>query len=122
MSAEFSTTGRTNLARVLGIVGGILGVAAGFIAMLMGGAGVLLAAETESVIWLGSIGAVLGAVGIFGGSIATSNTSMAIALLIIAGLGGFVAVSLFWLLPGALLLVAALMAWSVYTKRGPARV
>lgn len=122
MSAELETKGRTRLARILGILGGVLGIAAGFIAIFVGGAGMLLAAQMESVLWLGSIGAVLGAVGIFGGSIATSNPPLAIALMIIAGLGGFVAVSLFWLLPGALLLIGALMAWSAQTKRGPARL
>lgn len=122
MNAELETEGKTRLAQVLGIVGGVLGIAAGFVAMLVGGAGLLLAADTASVIWLGSLGAVLGAVGIFGASITKSNPAMAIALMIVAGLGGFVAVSIFWLLPGVLLLVGALVEWNAQSKRGPARV
>lgn len=122
METELQDKGKTNLAKILGIIGGIVGVIAGFAAAIVGGAGVLLAADMGVVIWLGAIGVVLGAIGVFGATVAESNPRMSMALMLVAGLGGFVAVSLFWLLPGLLLIVAAIVEWTAFSKRRRVRL
>ena len=103
---------KSNAALTLSILGAVVGVGAGILVMLVGGAGLLFAAEALRVVWLGAIAIVLSLLGIVGGGLTSDNPELATILLVIVGLGGFVALSVFWLLPGALFLIGAYAAWS----------
>lgn len=123
MASNFEQTGKTATAAALGIAGGALGIIAGLIAMIFGGAGVLLFEGGSQIMWLSALGVILGIAGIVGGAMTRSNPEMATFIMAITGFGGFVAISLFWILPGALLIIGAVIAWSARpTKQAaPAR-
>ena len=102
-------------ALVLGIVGGVFGILAGLLAMLVGGIGSAFEAEgSGSVVGLGFAAILLGVLGIIGGALSNRSPGKAGIVQAIAGLAGFIAISLFWVLSGVLLLLGALMAFLGY--------
>lgn len=108
-----STSGKQTAALVLGIIGGIFGIIAAFIAMFVGGLGAAFGAEGgETVVGLGFAAVFIGVAAIVGGAMAKSKPKAAFWLLLITGIGGFIAVSAAWLLSGPLLLIGALLARS----------
>ncbi len=117
MTERLEEEGKSATAMILGITGGILGVIAGIMAILIGGAGMLLLGEPTGVAWLGATGIVFGLIGVAGGSMARTNPLPAGILMAIAGVGGFIVVSLFWILPGGLLLIGSLVAWNLKQGR-----
>lgn len=111
--AGTSSSGGSTAALVLGIVGGIIGIIAAFIAMFFGGLGAAFGADGgETVIGLGFAAVFIGVAAIVGGALAKSKPKAAFWLLLLTGLGGFVAVSAAWLISGPLLLIGALLARS----------
>jgi hypothetical protein len=99
-------------ALVLGLIGGIIGLFAGGFAIVVGGVGTAIQTDRAgTVVVLGFIALALAIVGIVGGALAQAKPRMAALLMLIAGIGGFIAVSVFWIVSGPLLLVGALLAF-----------
>jgi hypothetical protein len=97
---------------VLGITGGVFGILAGLLAMMVGGIGSAFEAEgAGSIAGLGFAAILLGVLGIIGGALSHRSPGKASLLQALAGVFGFIAVSLFWVLAGVLLLVGALIAF-----------
>jgi hypothetical protein len=108
-----SASGKQTAALVLGIIGGIFGIIAAFIAMFVGGLGAAFGADGgETVIGLGFAAVFIGVAAIVGGAMAKSKPKAAFWLLLLSGIGGFIAVSAAWLLSGPLLLIGAFLARS----------
>ena len=96
---------------VFGIVGGVFGILAGLFAILVGGIGGAFEAKDSALVaGLGFAACLLGACGIVGGALAPRYPIVSGILQAGVGLMGFVAVSLFWVLAGVLLLVGAALA------------
>lgn len=100
-----------NTARILGIVGGILGVIAAIIILVAGGTGEFfglpLSGFVTSLGWLALVFSVLG---IIGGALAISQPGWAGVLMIIAAIGGFVFATLLYIPAGVLLLIGGILA------------
>jgi hypothetical protein len=60
---------------------------------------------------LGFIALGLAIVGIVGGALAQAKPRVAALLMLIAGIGGFIAVSAFWIVSGLLLIIGAVLAF-----------
>lgn len=104
--------GKTKVALGLGIIGGVLGVVAGLFVMLLGGAGMLLAPEGGgAVAGLGAAAVGLGIAGAVGGAVTEDAPEVAAVVMGVAAIGGFFAATVFWLLPGVLLIAGAVFAW-----------
>lgn len=103
-------------ALVLGIIGGIIGLFAGGAALAIGGLGSAAGAEGAGTVVGGGMGALLLSVlGIVGGALAMAKPRLGGALMLVAAIGGFIAVSLAYLVAGPLLLVGGLLG--VFAKR-----
>lgn len=101
-----AAVGGPTAALVLGLVGGLLGLAISTI-VLVGG----LLTEDSTLAVLAAVAVGLSIMGIIGGAIAGANPRVATILLLVSGIGGFVAASLFWLIPGVLFTIGGVMAW-----------
>ena len=99
-------------ALVLGLIGGIIGLFAGGFAIVVGGIGTAVQTNRAgTVVVLGFIALGLAIVGIVGGALAQAKPRVAAILMLIAGIGGFIAVSLFWIVSGLLLIIGAVLAF-----------
>lgn len=108
-------------ALILGIVGGVFGIIAGIFAMTVGGIGAAFQAEGAGTITgLGFAAILLSVLGIAGGGVALRYPRASALLQLIAGLGGFIAVSWFWIPAGVCLLVGALLSFLGRRPAGPA--
>ncbi|AJG57949.1 membrane protein [Bacillus thuringiensis] len=95
---------------VLGLIGGIFGVLCSFIPLLIGGMGAALEAEgANEIIGLGWGAVFLSILGIVGAAMVKSKAKAAGIMMTIAAIGGFICISVVYLLPGILLLIAGLM-------------
>ena len=117
MGSILQEKGKSTVALSLGIAGAILGIAAGVLAMLIGGAGLLFTTDAAEILWLGMVAVILGITGGVGGLTAKSNPRLSTVVMGIAGIGGFFAVTIFWIIPGVLFLLGAYIAWSSHTRR-----
>lgn len=100
-------------ALVLGIIGGVFGILAGLFALTVGGAAAGLEAKGGGeVAGLGFVAVLLGVMGVVGGAVANNHPRAAAALQLIAGIGGFIAVSLFWVLAGILLILGGIFGFA----------
>ncbi|MFN3335903.1 MAG: hypothetical protein ACK42I_00175 [Thermomicrobium sp.] len=98
-------------ALVFGILGGLVGLVAAFLALGIGGLAAAFAAEGAGTVIGGGLGAVLfAALGIVGGALALSRPGVSAILQLIAALGGLVAIWLFWIPSAALFGLGALTA------------
>lgn len=106
---------------VLGLLGGIFGFFGGIAGLLIGGVsdgledagyGSTAAGQTsgETIVGLGWLAIVLSVVAIVAAAMVRSRPKLSGWLLLIAGVGGLISVSFFYLLPAALLIPAGLMA------------
>lgn len=96
---------------VFGIIGGVTGILAGLFALVVGGLGAAFEANDSGlVLGLGLGACLLGVCGIVGGALAPRYPIISAILQAGVGLMGFIAVSLFWVLSGILLLVGAILA------------
>jgi hypothetical protein len=100
-------------ATVLGILGGGLGALAGLVVLLIAGLGGGADAAVS-----GLAGLTFGMLGITGGAITRNAPRAALWCLAIACIGGAVAVQVWWLPAGPLLLLGAVLAWRVTVMRG----
>jgi hypothetical protein len=99
-------------AMVLGITGGVFGILSGFLAMFIGGVGTAFGLDQSGMVFvLGMAAIVISVIGIIGGALAGRNPLAAAVLIGFAGVTGFLAISLFWILAGLMLLPGALLAW-----------
>lgn len=106
-------------ALVLGIIGGIIGLFAAVFALGVGGIGSAFETEGAStVVGLGWSALLLSILGIIGGALALAKPRFAALLMLVAGIGGFISVSLFYIIAGPLLLVGSLLAFLGRSPRG----
>lgn len=81
-------------ALILGILGGIAGIVGSVIAFLLGGAGAVFGAEwADSIIGRSGIAMILSILGMVGGGLASARPRTAGILMLIAGIGGPIAIS-----------------------------
>jgi len=95
---------------VLGLVGGILGIISGISAMTIGGIGTTFNVVGSDVGSLGISAMILSTIGIIGAVIVNSKTKTGGWFMVIAAVGGVISVSIFYILPGVLLITGGLMA------------
>jgi len=94
---------------VLGLIGGIFGIISGVIALMIGGLGSALGGAST----VGSLGVwaiVLSILGIVGASIVSSKSRLGGIFMTVAAIGGTICISMFYILPGILLIISGLMA------------
>ena len=94
---------------VLGIIGGVLGLIMGTIALFVGGINSAFGGG-ETVVGLGFAALLLSVLGIVGAAFVNSKTKVAGWFMLIAGIGGFISISLFYLVPGIMFIIGGLMA------------
>jgi hypothetical protein len=95
---------------VLGLIGGIFGVIFAFIVLMIGGMGAAFGAEgANTIIGLGWGAVGLSILGIVGSVMVRSKAKVGGIMMTIAAIGGFICISIFYLLPGVLLLIGGLM-------------
>ncbi|CAM4365209.1 DUF4064 domain-containing protein [Bacillus albus] len=95
---------------VLGLIGGIFGILCAFIALFIGGLGSALEADgANTVIGLGWGAVALSVLGIIGSVMVRSKAKVGGIMMTVAAIGGFICISLIYLLPGVLLLIGGLM-------------
>ncbi len=103
---------------VLGIIGGVFGIIAGLLAMTIGGVGVAFeASDAGTMTGLGFAAVFIGVLSIVGGAVAPRYQKAAAIIQLIACIAGFIAVSLFWIFSGILLLIGAGLAF--FGRRTP---
>lgn len=95
---------------VLGLIGGFFGILCAFIALFIGGLGSALEADgANTVIGLGWGAVGLSVLGIVGSVMVRSKAKVGGIMMTVAAIGGFICISLIYLLPGVLLLIGGLM-------------
>ncbi|GAB6466590.1 DUF4064 domain-containing protein [Bacillus paranthracis] len=95
---------------VLGLIGGIFGIICAFVALLIGGMGAAFEAEgANTIIGLGWGAVGLSILGIVGSVMVRGKAKAGGIMMTIAAIGGFICISIFFLLPGVLLLIGGLM-------------
>jgi hypothetical protein len=105
---------------ILGIIGGIIGLFAAGFALGIGAIGTATGAQgSDTVTGLGWAALALSVVGIVGGALALAKPRLAAVLMLIAGIGGFIAISLAYVVSGPLLIIGALLAFLGRAKRHP---
>ncbi|AEA14268.1 MULTISPECIES: DUF4064 domain-containing protein [Bacillus] len=95
---------------VLGLIGGIFGIICAFVALLIGGMGAAFEADgANTVIGLGWGAVALSILGIVGSVMVRSKAKVGGIMMTVAAIGGFICISIIYLLPGVLLLIGGLM-------------
>lgn len=97
---------------ILGVIGGIFGILFGIFAITVAGIGSIFGASDASLVFnLGFAAVLLGILGIVGGAVTNKNKKMAGGLMLATGLLGFIAISMFWTIPGLLLLIGGILTF-----------
>ena len=95
---------------VLGLLGGIFGFLGAIIALFIGGVDAAISNSGEStIIGLGWAAIFLSILGIVGSALVKGKPKLGGILMIISAIGGVISISLFYLLPFVLLMIAGLM-------------
>ena len=95
---------------VLGLIGGIFGIICAFGALMIGGMGAAFEADgANTVIGLGWGAVALSILGIVGSVMVRSKAKVGGIMMTVAAIGGFICISIIYLLPGVLLLIGGLM-------------
>ena len=95
---------------ILGILGGLGGLLGSLFAVSIGGLGAAFQAEgAQEVVGLGGAAFVFAIIGIVGGALAMAKPKIAGWLLIIAAIGGLIAVSMAWIMAFPLLLIGGII-------------
>lgn len=98
-------------AMVLGIVGGVVGIFASFLALIVGGvASAMHSSGGGEVVGLGYAAFFVSVVAIVGGALAAKKPVAASVVMFITCIAGFICISAAWLLSGPLLLIGAILA------------
>ncbi|GAW28947.1 DUF4064 domain-containing protein [Carboxydocella sp. ULO1] len=96
---------------ILGLLGGILGLIASFIALFIGGVGSAFNAQgAGTVVSLGWSAALLSILAIVGSVMVKSKPKTAGIMFLIASIGGVISISAFYIIPGILIFIAGIMA------------
>lgn len=96
---------------ILAVLGSIFGLEVALFLLLFGSLGpVFGVAEISPAVGLGRTTIYLAIIGIIGGVIANQNPKVAGILMILSGIGGFMAVSLAYIVAGPLLIIAGILA------------
>lgn len=104
-------------ALVLGIAGGLLGLFDSVQTLARDGSAALGGPQGTALTGRGGLGVVLAFLAIGGGVIAIARPRLAAMALLIAGLGGLLAVGGFYLMASPLLFVGALLAFLARSSR-----
>lgn len=105
-------------ALILGILGGLFGIGGAVLAILAGGVGAAFGAEeAETVVGLGLAALALSIVGIIGSALALAKPRAAAALMLVTGIGGFIAISFAFVIGGTLLIAGSVLAFFGRTKK-----
>lgn len=97
-------------ALILGIIGGIFGLIGSAFAMFVGGLAESFAGDPDNIIGLSLIALLLSVSGIVGGSIARVNPKIAGIIMLISGIGGFICISMGYIIAGPLLILGGIFA------------
>ena len=103
-------------ALILGILGGLAGLMAAVLVLGVGGFFASLettgfdAEGTSQIIGLGWAAIPIAILGIVGGSISIAKPKIAGILMLISGVGGFIAISAGWIIAGILLIIGGILA------------
>jgi hypothetical protein len=107
----------------LGLIGGITGILAALIALIIAGIGDAFEMEGAGEIsTLGWFAVLAGVVGIAGSIVVKFHAKVGGILMLVAGVGGAIAISMFWILSGILLIAGGLVGVIRKTKPVPAAV
>ncbi|MGA9351383.1 MAG: DUF4064 domain-containing protein [Anaerolineae bacterium] len=111
LEKEEKGSGLRTGAMVLGIIGGLAGIAGAFFALFVGGLGTAFGAEeARTAVSLGCAAIPLSLLGIVGGAIAKAKPTAAGILMLISGIGGFIAIFMGYIIAGPLLVVGGILA------------
>ncbi|NGZ73906.1 DUF4064 domain-containing protein [Saccharibacillus alkalitolerans] len=100
----------------MGLVGGIFGIIAAIVAMLIGGVDAAFSESGTSQITGLAVSALLFSIlGIIGSAFSKSKPKLAGWLMLISGIAGFISISMFYILSGVLLIVAGFMG--IFSKK-----
>lgn len=103
----------------MGLIAGIFGILAAVLAMLIGGIGSAFhASGAHQIVSLALSAMLLSILGIIGASIAKNRPKLAGLFMLIAGVGGFISISLFYIISGILFIVAGLIGVFTRKKKG----
>jgi hypothetical protein len=94
---------------VLGILGGLIGIPFGIFAMVFGGIDSAMGGSS-TIIGLGFAAILFSVLGIIGGAFVKSKRKLGGWFMTFAAIGGFVSISLFYIVPGLLLISGGLLA------------
>ncbi len=99
-------------AKILGIVGGVLGIVMSILVLIVGGIGSAANANWGGLVVIAGLLALgLSVLGIIGGVLVDTNPTTGALLLGIAGVGGFICIQWGFILSGPFLLVGAVLAY-----------
>ncbi|GAA1777319.1 hypothetical protein [Streptomonospora arabica] len=99
-------------AMILGGIGVVIGLIGGFGALLVGGLGSTFEnGGPGNFVGLAFTAGFIGVAAVIGGALVRGASKTAALLLLVSGVGGFLAVSTAWIVAGPLLIVGALLAW-----------
>lgn len=95
---------------VLGLIGGIFGFVGSFTALLIGSVDAAFSAtETSSITGLGWLAMLFSTIAIVGCVMVKSKPKLGGAFMLVAAVGGTISISMFYVIPAILLVVAGLM-------------
>lgn len=98
-------------ALILGIIGGIAGLIGSVMAMMLGGLGSAMGGEGATTVTnLGWVALLLSIVAIVGGSMALAKPKVAGIMMLVCGIGGFISISLGYIVAGPLIIVGGVLA------------
>ena len=97
--------------KILGIIGGIFGILSAVFALMMGGLGGAFGASGMGlVVGLGFAALLISIVGLVGGAISDEHQKVGGMMMVACGIGGFIAISAFYIIAGPLLIIGGIIA------------
>jgi hypothetical protein len=98
-------------ALILGILGGLGGLAGAIFVLVFGGIGIVLGGEgAKTIVGLGWAAIPISFIGIIGAAMATTKAKIAGTLMLLSGIGGFIAISAGYLIGGPFLIIGGILA------------
>ncbi|HLR14625.1 MAG TPA: DUF4064 domain-containing protein [Bacillota bacterium] len=95
---------------VLGLIGGIFGFIGAIMALFVGEVDAVFSSSgTSTITSLGWLAFVFSILAIIGSVQVRSNAKVGGIMLLVAAVGGFISISMFYLVPGILILIAGIM-------------
>jgi hypothetical protein len=96
---------------IMGVLGGIFGILGSFFALSIGGIGAAFGAEGYSdIVNSAWVAILLSIVGLIGGAIASRNAETGGIIMVVCGIGGFIAISMGYIVAGPLLIIGGVLA------------